>query len=48
MQQLLEMKRNQESDKAIAAAIQCTPKQVQKRWAQLLELASQARNSSQA
>jgi len=48
MQQLLEMKRNQESDKAIAAAIQCTPKQVQKRWAQLLELASQTRNSSQA
>jgi hypothetical protein len=48
MQQLLEMKRNQESDKAIAAAIQCTPKQVQKRWAQLLELASQTRNSTQA
>ncbi|MEG4631014.1 HetZ-related protein [Microcoleus sp. AR_TQ3_B6] len=48
MQQLLEMKRNQESDKAIGAAIQCTPKQVQKRWAQLLELASQTRNSTQA
>ncbi|MBE9094567.1 HetZ-related protein [Tychonema sp. LEGE 07203] len=47
MQQLLEMKRNQESDKAIAAALKCTPKQVQKRWAQLLDLASQTRNSSQ-
>ncbi|MEG3839864.1 HetZ-related protein [Microcoleus sp. herbarium14] len=47
-QQLLEMKRNQESDKAIAAALKCTPKQLQKRWAQLLDLASQTRNSSQA
>ncbi|MBE9185991.1 HetZ-related protein [Microcoleus sp. LEGE 07076] len=47
MQQLLEMKRNQESDKAIATALKCTPKQVQKRWAQLLDLASQTRNSSQ-
>ena len=48
MQQLLAMKRNQESDKAIATAINCTPKQVQKRWAQLLDLASQTRNGSQA
>lgn len=47
-QQLLKMKRHQESDKAIAAALGCTPKQVQKRWAQLLDLASQTRNSSQA
>ncbi|MGB3266322.1 MAG: HetZ-related protein [Microcoleus sp.] len=47
MQQLLEMKRNQESDKAIATELKCTPKQVQKRWAQLLDLASQTRNSSQ-
>ncbi len=47
-QQLLTMKRNQESDSAIATAINCTPKQVQKRWAQLLDLASQTRNSSQA
>jgi len=45
-QQLLAMKRNQESDKAIATALGCTPKQVQKRWAQLLDLASQTRNSS--
>ena len=47
-QQLLAMKRNQESDSAIATAINCTPKQVQKRWAQLLDLASQTRNSNQA
>jgi len=47
-QQLLVMKRNQESDSAIATAIKCTPKQVQKRWAQLLDLASQTRNSCQA
>ena len=46
--QLLAMKRNQESDSAIATAINCTPKQVQKRWAQLLDLASQTRNSNQA
>jgi len=45
-QQLLEMKRNQESDKAIASALQCTPKQVQKRWTQILERASLCRNSA--
>ena len=44
--QLLEMKRNQENDKAIASTLKCTPKQVQKRWAQLLEMAAQCRNSS--
>ena len=47
-QELLAMKRNQESDSAIATALKCTPKQLQKRWAQLLDLASQNRNSSQA
>ncbi len=47
-QQLLVMKRNQESDSAIAITIKCTTKQVQKRWAQLLDLASQTRNSCQA
>ncbi|MDF0556599.1 HetZ-related protein [Kamptonema sp. UHCC 0994] len=44
--QLLELKRNQENDKAIASALKCSPKQVQKRWAQLLDMASQCRNSS--
>jgi hypothetical protein len=42
---LLEMKRNQESDKTIAAALKCTPKQVQKRWTQLLSQAAIARNA---
>ena len=44
-QQLLQMKRSGEGDKAIAAAIKCTPKQVQKRWAKLLDLAWTFRNS---
>lgn len=42
---LLEMKRNQESDKTIALALKCTPKQVQKRWTQLLSQAAIARNA---
>lgn len=42
---LLEMKRNQESDKTIASALKCTPKQVQKRWTQLLSQAAIARNA---
>jgi hypothetical protein len=45
-QQLLEMKRHQENDKEIASVLKCTPKQVQKRWAALLEMAAQCRNSS--
>jgi len=43
--QMLQMKRAGESDKAIAAVIECTPKQVQKRWAKLLDLAWSFRNS---
>lgn len=43
--QLLQMKRAGETDKAIAAVIECTPKQVQKRWAKLLDLAWSFRNS---
>jgi hypothetical protein len=42
---LLEMKRNQESDKTIASVLKCTPKQVQKRWTQLLSQAAIARNA---
>jgi hypothetical protein len=42
---LLEMKRNQESDKTIASALKCTPKQVQKRWTELLSQAAIARNA---
>jgi len=44
-QELLQLKQAQTSDEEIAKALKWTPKQVQKRWAQLLELASKARNS---
>ncbi len=44
-QKLLQLKETQESDKAIASALKCTPKQVQKRWAKLLDLAFNYRNS---
>ncbi|MEA5624784.1 HetZ-related protein [Nostoc sp. UHCC 0251] len=43
-QQILELKTARESDVAIAKTIKCTPKQVQKRWTQLLELAWTIRN----
>ena len=42
---ILELKRAGASDREIADSIKCTPKQVQKRWSSLLELAWQARNS---
>lgn len=44
--QLLNLKRNQASDQTIGAALKCTPKQVQKRWSKLLELAAVCRNST--
>ncbi|MDZ8261620.1 HetZ-related protein [Nostoc sp. ChiQUE01b] len=43
-QQILELKTARENDIAIAKAIKCTPKQLQKRWTQLLELAWAIRN----
>jgi hypothetical protein len=43
---LLEMKGQQASDHEIAKVIKCTPKQVHRRWVNLLELAWQVRNSS--
>lgn len=43
--QLLVLKGDKVSDQAIAQALRCTPKQVHKRWVQLLELAWQFRNS---
>lgn len=46
-QQILELKRTGTSDREIADRIKCTPKQVQKRWSSLLELAWQARNSQE-
>lgn len=45
-QQILELKSAKHSDQAIAKAIKCTPKQLQKRWTQLLELAWAIRNNN--
>ena len=45
-QQLLLLKRQQKSDKEIAKVLGCTPKQVQKRWTALLEIAWKTRNSA--
>jgi hypothetical protein len=44
-QQLLTLKQAHKTDQEIAKAIGCTPKQVQKRWTHLLELAWKTRNS---
>ncbi|MEL7038355.1 MAG: HetZ-related protein [Cyanobacteria bacterium J06592_8] len=46
--QLLQLKREHKSDKEIAKALKCTPKQAQKRWAKLLDLAFAYRNNAQA
>ncbi|MEB3279494.1 MAG: HetZ-related protein [Lyngbya sp.] len=46
--QLLQLKREQKSEKEIAKALKCTPKQVQKRWAKLLDLAFAYRNGANA
>ncbi|MEH1890735.1 MAG: HetZ-related protein [Nostoc sp.] len=43
-QQILELKTARQNDQAIAKIIKCTPKQLQKRWTQLLELAWAIRN----
>lgn len=45
-QQILELKTARESDQAIAKVIKCTPKQLQKRWTQLLEIAWSIRNGN--
>lgn len=45
-QQLLHLKQLRRPDAEIAKALQWTPKQVQKRWAKLLDLAWQARNAN--
>jgi hypothetical protein len=42
--QLLQLKGSKVSDQAIAQTLKCTPKQVQKRWVQVLDLAWQFRN----
>ncbi|MBD2139337.1 HetZ-related protein [Anabaena sp. FACHB-1237] len=43
-QQIFQLKSSCENDQAIAKAVQCTPKQLQKRWTQMLELAWAIRN----
>jgi hypothetical protein len=43
-QQLLQLKGKQMTDPDIAKVLKCTPKQVQKRWVRLLDLAWQMRN----
>jgi len=43
-QLILQLKTARENDQAIAKAIKCTPKQMQKRWTQLLEIAWAIRN----
>jgi len=43
-QQIFELKTACQSDQLISKAVQCTPKQLQKRWTQMLELAWSIRN----
>jgi hypothetical protein len=45
-QQILQLKTAKYSDQAIAKIIKCTPKQLQKRWTQMLEMAWAIRNSN--
>ncbi|MDJ0677392.1 MAG: HetZ-related protein [Calothrix sp. MO_167.B42] len=42
--QILQLKTAQQNDQSIAKQVKCTPKQLQKRWTQLLELAWSIRN----
>jgi hypothetical protein len=46
-QQLLDLKRAKKSDFEIVKALKITPKQIQKRWTQVLEIASLVRNNAQ-
>jgi hypothetical protein len=45
-QQLLELKKAHATDQEIMQTLKCTPKQLHKRWGQLLELARQTRNQN--
>jgi hypothetical protein len=45
-QQLLELKRAKKSDFEIVKSLKITPKQIQKRWTQLLDMASLVRNNA--
>lgn len=44
--QMLELKSDKQNDQTIAKVLKCTPKQLQKRWTKLLELAWSIRNSN--
>lgn len=44
--QMLQLKSAKQNDQAIAKALKCTPKQLQKRWTKLLELAWSIRNGN--
>jgi hypothetical protein len=44
--QMLELKSAKENDQAIAKELKCTPKQLQKRWTKLLEMAWSIRNGN--
>ena len=44
--QILQLKSAKENDQLIAKAVKCTPKQLQKRWTQLLEIAWTIRNGN--
>lgn len=46
-QEILQLKMAQHSDQAIAKMLKCTPKQLQKRWTQLLDIAWAIRNGHQ-
>jgi hypothetical protein len=46
-QQLLDLKRAKMSDFEIVKALKITPKQIQKRWTQLLDMARIVRNNAQ-
>jgi hypothetical protein len=43
---ILELKRSQATDQEIVKALRCTPKQLQKRWERMLNLARQTRNQN--
>jgi hypothetical protein len=45
-QQIFNLKTERLTDQAIAKTVQCTPKQLQKRWTQMLELAWAIRNGN--
>jgi hypothetical protein len=45
-QQIFTLKTARQTDQAIAKTVQCTPKQLQKRWTQMLELAWAIRNGN--